>query len=491
MTTTLTIRRMPAKVLRSLGVGAALCAALIASTSCSDFFNVTNSNQPLLDSLLANPTRDRLSAAAIGIFGGARLGMQSYIWRLGSMGREGINLSGNNQPDYQEPYYGPLQGGGFGGSQWADRYANIRSINIYLDGVDANADLAPGEKAASRGMGNTMKALAFMYVILSRDSLGAPIDVNRAVNATPAPFASRDSVYRYILDLLDSARADLRTAQAASAAFPFPLPPGFTGFDSPASFKLFNRALAAKAAILRATAAACGVPCYTRALADLDSSFLDRSGTTAAGFARGTYYDFSPAAGDVANALSEPLNGVTFYALDSNVANAQTQPALGNPPDQRVLDKIAVAQDTQRLGGIPIPGTLKFTVYFTAGSDDPRRPIPIIRNEELILLDAEARWFAGSKTTALADIDSVRMNAGKLAPTTLTIASANAAFVTELLYNRRYSLLWEQGTRWIDARRFGLLSTIPPQVTGGSVPVAMPVPDGECSARGLASNCTP
>src|SRR5438128_632123 len=248
MTTSLQVRRL-ATVTAALG-------ALLAGAACSDFFNVTN------------PTRERLSATAIGIFGGARFGMQTYIWRLGSMGREGINLSGNNQPDYQEPFYGPLQGGGFGGSQWADRYSNIRTINIYLNGINANGDLSAGEKAASRGMANTMKALAFMYVILTRDSLGAPIDVDRPVNAAPAPFVSRDSVYRYILDLLDSARADLRTADAGSVAFPFPLPPGFAGFDTPGSFKLLNRALAAKAAILRATAAGCGVPCYTRALAD-------------------------------------------------------------------------------------------------------------------------------------------------------------------------------------------------------------------------------
>jgi len=164
---------------------------------------------------------------------------------------------------------------------------------------------------------------------------------------------------------------------------------------------------------------------------------------------------------------------------------------VGSPRDQRVLDKIAVALDTGRLGGIPILGTLKFTMYFTAGKDDPRHQIPIIRNEELVLLDAEAQWFAGIKTTALSDLDQVRVNVGKLPPTTLTVASADPAFITELLYNRRYSLLWEQGTRWIDARRFGLLNTIPPQVSGGSVPVAMPVPNAECSARGLDTDCTP
>ncbi len=483
MTTILSLRRLAT-------VGTAL-GALLAGAACSDFFNVTNTNQPLLDSLLANPTRDRLSAAAIGIFGSARTGIQQYIWRLGSMGREGINLSGNNQPDYQEPFYGPLQGGGFGGALWGDRYQNIRNINIYLNGVAGNADLSAGEKAASRGMANTMKALAFLYVILTRDSLGAPVDADRAVNAAPAPFVSKDSVYGYALGLLDNALADLRTADADSAAFPFPTPPGLTGFETPGTFKRFNRAVAAKATILRATAAACGTSCYAQALAALDSSFLDRSATTAAAFAAGAYFDFSNAAGDISNGLSEPLNGDTYFALDSNVFNADTQPVPGKVRDQRVLDKIDSALVVQRLGGIPIPGTLKFKVYFTAGKADPAHQIPIIRNEELVLLDAEAQWFAGSKVTALSDINQVRVNAGKLAPTTLTIASTDAAFITELLYNRRYSLLWEQGTRWVDARRFGRLSTIPLQVSGGSVPVVMPIPDAECNGRGFESNCTP
>jgi len=477
--------------LRRLATVGAVLGALLAGAACSDFFNVTNTNQPLLDSLLANPTRDRLSAAAIGIFGSARSGIQNYIWRLGSMGREGINLSGNNQPDYQEPFYGPLQGGGFGGALWADRYQNIRNINIYLTAVATNTDLSVGEKAASRGMANTMKALAFLYVVLTRDSLGAPVDVDRALTAATATFVTKDSVYGYVLALLDGARADLRVADADSAAFPFPTPPGFSGLETPGAFKRFNRALAAKAAILRATAAACGTPCYTRAVADLDSSFLDRTATTAAGFAAGAYFDFSNGAGDISNGLSEPLNGDTYFALDSNVANADTQPVPGKVRDQRVLDKVDSALVPQRLGGIPIVGTLKFKVFFTAGKADPAHQIPIIRNEELVLLDAEAQWFAGSKAQAVTDLNQVRTNAGKLAPTTVTIASPDTAFVTQLLYNRRYSLLWEQGTRWIDARRFGRLSAIPPQVNGGSVPVVMPVPDAECNARGFDGNCTP
>src|SRR6185503_9619071 len=97
-----------------------------------------------------------------------------------------------------------------------------------------------------------------------------------------------------------------------------------------------------------------------------------------------------------------------------------------------------------------------FTLYPTADS-----PIPIIRNEELILLRAEARWFTGDKINALADIDRIRTTAGGLAATSLTIASSDNAFVDELLYNRLYSLMWEGGHRWVDARRFGRLATLP------------------------------
>ena len=133
-------------------------------------------------------------------------------------------------------------------------------------------------------------------------------------------------------------------------------------------------------------------------------------------------------------------------------------------------------------------------MFFTNGNVDPNHGIAIIRNEELILLRAEANIglnTAGSLAAAIADLNLVREGSGGLAPTTLTVASPQAQFIDELLYERRYSLMWEQGTRWIDARRYNLLNTIPADVTNGSVPDKMPIPNTECSARGLAANCTP
>jgi len=478
----------------------AIAAGLLVLAACN--FDILNTNQPTQGDLLGNPTRDKLTAAATGVMSSARSGMVSLIWRLGSMGREGINLSGNNQPDYSEPYFGPVQSGGsFGGTQWLDRFQSIRTANLYLQALANNVNLigpdklSDAERAAGRGMANTYKALAFLYVIETRAQLGAPVDVDRTVAQGPAPWVTEDSVYGYIIGLLNSAATDLATAD--STPFPFSIPPGLAAFSLPVDFIKFNRALAAKANVLRATAlAGChGTPatCYADALTALGQSFLN---PTPAAFQNAANLDFSTAPGDQTNDLSEPLDGATFFALTDNIADADTQ--TNGSKDQRVLSKIDSAQVVQILGGISIPGELKFTIYLTNGSADANHPIPFIKDEELVLLRSEASWFTGAKAQAVADLNLVRQNSGLLPPSTVTAASTDAAFITALLYERRFSLLWEQGTRWIDARRFGLLSTIPLDVTGGNIPEAMPVPSPECDARNLPTKtigdlitCTP
>ena len=480
MTTKLTIRSVHA---------GAVVAVLLLMNACSSFFDVKNTNQPNLEDLVNNPTRSKLHEAATGIFASARTGIQSYIWRLGSLGREGINLSGNNQPDYSEPYFGPLQSTGFGGSQWTDRYQHIRNINVFLDALARvnTAEVSDSEKAAGRAMANTLKALAFMYVIFTRDSLGAPVDVDLPITAPPAPFVTKDSVYGYVLALLDSAQADLPRANA----FWFPVPAGFAGFDTPATFGQFNRALAAKAEVMRASAAACGAPCYDKAITALAGSFFVADSTK---FGLGVNFDFLSEAGGLVNGLSEPLGGVTFFAHPSDSLDAQLQP--GGQSDRRVLAKIAAKQGApQVLGGIPqIPGTQKFTIYLTGGQADPGHAIPIIRNEELILLDAEAQWFrsAPNKLQAVSDINLIRQGAGGLGVAAVTIASPDSDFVKELIYNRRYSLLWEQGTRWLDARRFNRLGDIVNELPSlPFAPKVMPLPKAECDRRGLKDNCQP
>ncbi len=506
---------MRTRALRRLAAATSFAGALLVS-ACGDF-NVTNPNQPTLGDLVTNPNKSKLSTAAIGLFIGARRDIRDFIWRTGSMGREGALLTGNNQPDFQEPYLGPtLSPTGFGRFLWEHPYRQIRNANVYLDAVPKAGfgsgpdSLTTTEAAASLGFGKTMKALALLYVIASRDSLGAPVDVDRPVADPPAPFVSEDSVYGYILGLVNDAQTELIAAGAT--AFPFAKPPGFTGFTTPATFLAFNRALAAKAYLYRATALNSSCPpagptsCYQLGL-DAVAAAAPAFGLPPLGAAdssqypKGVYFDFSEAAGDLVNDLSDPLTAVNYFALPLLVDLAQKQ-VDGTTPDQRVLGKTTAAtlNPPQQIGGFPIVGTLKFTVYLTNGEADNNHPIPVIRNEELALLRAEANIGLNQLPVALTDINFIRANAGKLLAYSGPVT--HDAVLAELLYNRRYSLLWEQGATWVDARRYGLLNTIPippgfgnstpPGSAGPSVvPDRMPVPASECNARALATPCDP
>jgi starch-binding outer membrane protein, SusD/RagB family len=470
--------------------GTAALAAALAAAACYNF-NIADPNGPTLSSLISNPNQANLAAAATGIFQSTRIDQTRLIWYVGSMGREGANLSNNNQPDWQEPFFGPVNASEDGGRLWFDYYTAIRNCNNYIDAVPKATDLVAADKAASIGFAETVKALMFLYIVELHGNLGAPVDVDRPVSAPAAPFVTEDSVYGYIIGLLDSARTNLA---AAGTSFPFTVPPGYAAFNTPQSWRTYTWALTGKAQAYRATASAsCGAPCDAAALVALDSSFISNDPGS---FSVGPEFDFSTGSGDLTNELADPLDGPNFFAIPADDSTGDdslpaTQLQVSGQPDQRELNKIALSGVAPSVAGGIFSG-LKFTIYFSSGAANPSAPIPIIRDEELILLRAEAEIGTGALSAAVTDLNLIRENSGGLPP--YSGAVTQTALLTELLYNRQWSLLWEQGTRWIDARRFNLLSTIPIYVPGGAVPTFIPIPTDECNARSLPSTisgCTP
>jgi hypothetical protein len=97
--------------------------------------------------------------------------------------------------------------------------------------------------------------------------------------------------------------------------------------------------------------------------------------------------------------------------------------------------------------------------------------VPIIRNEELILLYAEANM--GSNPSAAVNAINVIRNAAGLAD--YSGAQTPNALEDEILFQRRYSLFGESH-RWIDMRRFGRLGELPNDRPGDAVPEAVPIP---------------
>ena len=201
------------------------------------------------------------------------------------------------------------------------------------------------------------------------------------------------------------------------------------------------------------------------------------------------YYGYTGAAGEAANPVTEPLNNDRYWVHPSIITGAQLR--ANGQPDLRLTTKTALGSRTRTLNGLT--GTHKPVMYNTAG--DPTTPdrganVPWITNEELLLLRAEIRWNTNNKAGAISDLDLVRVNAGGLAPTTLNAGSSNDAFITELLYNRLYSLMWTQGTRWVDARRYNRTATLPRDRTGDVVHPNMLIPSAECDARGMTVPCS-
>jgi hypothetical protein len=433
---------------------------LLFAGACKDLV-VPDYNNSSLDDLTLNPTAAKITTAAQGLLIGTRVDMgaqNGYVSLLGILGRESYNFDPADPRFITEMLIGPLDGGSpaFGGNLFADPYRNIRNANILLGAVGQVTGLSAAQKSAVQGFAKTIQALDYLNVVNTRDDLGAPIDVNIGPTADPAAIATKAAVFTQIATLLDDG---LTALNAGGAAFPFALSQGFASFSTPATFAKFNRALKARVEAYRGN--------YASALTAVNGSFID----TNASLTLGAYHSFSTGSGDTQNALFDP-SGRAILAHPSIVTDAETK--ADGSLDARVLSKVTQLPAPRTVQGITSDRV--FTIY-----NSNTTPIAIIRNEELILLRAEARYFTTDQAGALNDINLIRTTSGGLALRGPFLNQSD--FVTELLKQRRYSLLFEGGHRWIDARRFGLLSTLPKALPTHTVPTRFPFPEAECLSR--------
>lgn len=318
---------------------------------------------------------------------------------------------------------------------YAGRYAVVKECNLLLEGLDNTTEpFTDAEKASIRGFANTIKAYELLTVLTMLYQNGIRTDVSDPDNL--GAFESFDGALTTIIGLLDSAAADLATGGDVS--------PNTLGV----SYLEFNRAITARAAAYQGNDAL-----VLSALAD---SFMDFNGDLYAG----AYYQFSSAGSDALNQL--------FFALNSTAANARiAHPDFINSAeagDTRV-DKAVLRDAELNIAGLT-PGT--HDVYIYQSSVDP---VGMIRNEELILLYAEANMTTnpGEAETA---INIVRNAAG------LPDVAPGTVDVDRILYERRYSLFAE-GHRWIDLRRFDRLNELVIDRAGDNAVTQFPIPQNE------------
>ena len=475
--------------MRKLLGAAAVAASTVAVLSCkASDIDITNPNSAIASAVASDPTA--LQLLATGLLVDQRGTRQAFITNTGTLGREMYTFTPNEGRNTTHYLIGITVGGtqkldptGFAVGSWGGEYGALRDIFNFKGTIDASAALSAAQKSAALGFAETLDALMVFQVLQTRDTLGVitelqenPFDLS--------PFVSRDSGYRYVLNTLDDAATKLA---AGGTAFPFKLSPGFTAtvagadFSTLAGYRQFNRALKAKASAHYATLGG-GTTAWQAALTALGESFLNATATTRTAFDVGVYdtYGASP---DSPNGLTQATN-TTLYAHMSLQADAQLK--ASGQPDDRYTAKIRTGLPSRQGpvsgdGPTSASSTLGFSIWPTQSS-----PIPIIRNEELILLRAEARLGTGDKAGAIADLNQVRINSGGLPASTLTTASSADAILDGILYEKRYSLMME-GDRWVDMRRYKRLDQIPLDIKTGPnknfVAKVMPIPQGECLNR--------
>jgi hypothetical protein len=441
--------------------------------SCNNLAVQDQSAGSLID-LQNNPDPTALATAAQGLMFGTRLDMPFQVILVGSQGREGWSLDPSD-PGWRNVLVLFDNTTFYAGSffNWRDIYRNIKLENVVLKATDAIATLTDAQKDGIRGFTKTFQALDLLNIIETRDVNGAVIDPNDDPAGSVGAVVDRATTYARINQLLDDAYTRLGNA---GATFAMKLSPGFSGFDTPPTFKLFNRALRARSAVYTQD--------YNGALTALNLSFVDPTKA----MTLGAYHTYTTNSGDqLPNPLLFDPTGRVLVAHPSFFTDAQKQ-ADGVTLDKRFTSKTIKLPAAKTLAGSnpAVTSQYAFNVYPANVS-----PITIIRNEDLILLRAEAEWFTGAKASAITDINAVRTVSGGLqacgvlgSPCTLTAASTDDQFIDALLYERRYSLVWEGGHRWIDSRRLGRLATLPidrPQTD--HVFSAWPVPSDECANR--------
>jgi hypothetical protein len=444
--------------------------AALVTGACE--FDTTDPNSP--SQIGDNPSRARVQETVAGILLAARSDVADWNLDAGILGREAYRFDGSDPRFISEWLEGPLDpgGGAFGGDHWSEHYNAIRTANDLLNVIGTASQLSTEEQRATRGFAQTLQAYSFLMVLMAHTDFPAhngdsiPVAVNIPVSDPPAPLVANTDAYLYVSNLLDSANVELA---AGGSAFPFTLPSGFTGFATPAEFQQFNRALKGAVEVYRGSLG-CGA-CYGAALTALGASFIDTLGGTAT-LNDGVYFNFSTAPGDAPNPLFQnPQTGENFVhpSLRDSV---ETKPGGGN--DNRYTAKVITRAPVTTTGLTSDLGWIRYPSTDAA--------VPIIRNEELILLRAEANVAAGQPALAANDVNYVRVASGGLAAIAGLGGQTPVQILGQILRERKYSLLYE-GHRWFDLRRTGNINALILDRAGDQRFSALPVPLSERQAR--------
>jgi hypothetical protein len=424
--------------------------ALIMVVAGCELEEIDNPNAPTVESFDEGASQADIQLLAAGIEAVMRNDLEFHYDTMSILAREYYDLSGVDPRYTGELLKGPLDNNGFLTTRaFAAWYKVVKGANVLLNAVEnSEAGFSDADKNGYYGYANTMKAYALLMVLNRQYENGIRLDVADPDNL--GPIVGYSEALTGIRAVLDEGFVNLANS---GDAFDYDLSSGFDNFDTPSSFAQFNRAVAVRVALYQGNLA------EVRTL--LNGSFFDLNGDLNLGVAS----VFGLTGNDIANAQFHVPNqsGQEFMIHDSWVADSEAG-------DTRVDEK-SILFETGTVTFDNLSADYQIAVY-----DSNVDPVFMIRNEELILIYAEAQ-VDNDPAMAVAAINRVRNEAGLSdydGPTDAT------SLIEEILNQRRYSLLAE-GHRLVDLRRLGRLNEnyVPLDRDGDNILDSFPTPFNE------------
>ena len=420
----------------------------IAISSCEieDFPNPNGSSTAGFNE---DATKSALQTLVTGIEDLTRQDFGFYYDVTSIIGRDYYFMTASD-PRYTGEVLGkggiPLDNAGFYGTRpYQGRYRTIKNANILILGATNSSLLTDEEMQGYLGFAKTIQAHEYLLAANLQGSCGIRIDVTDPENLGPFT-ASYEESLSAIKSLLDEAATHLANA---GSNFAFRLSDAMAGFDDPQSFLQFNRGLSARVALYQGN--------HSEALSSLNGSFMDMGGDLNAGPAR----FYSSAGGDFANNLYRvPDQADAIISHPSFITDAET----GDFRIGKVLERPSGTLSLDGLSG-------DYDVWIYRSLEDY---VPFMRNEELILIYAEAN--IGTDNGKAEEALNLIRNAAGLDD--YAGGTDDASLMEELVIQRRYSLFGE-GHRWVDMRRWNRLSELPLDRPGDLVHDHFPRPVSE------------
>jgi len=421
--------------------GILLLAVISLFTACKKDYG--DLNHVTVEQITKNASQAELNNLVTGTEAGMRNSLNFYLDDVSIIGREMYRFSGS-EPRYVLDLLGAntstLSGSNFYITlPWAARYSVVKNCNILIEAANNSTLVNSAQKHGYIGFARTIKAYQLLLNLNLTYTNGIRVDVANPDHL--GPFVTYTNGLAAITSLLDSAKTDLNGATVS-----FTLA-GFAGLNDAAGLTKFNRALAARVSVYQKN--------WQTALDDLNASFFGLN----LPFNIGAYHVFGTGLGDQLNSVFIPQNqsGEVRVAHPSYAADITAG-------DDRI-NKATLRTSPASLSGL---SSDRDAWVYTSSTD----PVGIIRNEELILIYAEANIQLNNLAEGVKAINVIRTGHGL---GNYSGSVTQSALITEMLYQKRYSLFGE-GHRWVDLRRYNLLNTLPIDRPGDDVWSLFPLP---------------